>query len=62
VTNPINSKFSDPWNDASFGSLHPQGTMFSRADASVQFVRQNIDMLSYRALASRDGGEPLNSD
>jgi prepilin-type N-terminal cleavage/methylation domain-containing protein len=62
VTNPINSKFSDPWNDASFGSLHPQGAMFSRADASVQFVRQNIDMLSYRALASRDGGESLNSD
>lgn len=62
VKNPINSKFSDPWNDGSFGSLHPTGAMFSRADASVGFVRQNIDMLSYRALASRDGGEPLNAD
>ena len=62
VRNPINSKFSDPWNDASFGSLHPGGAMFSRADASVGFVRQNIDMVSYRALASRDGGEPLNAD
>jgi len=62
VTNPINSKFSDPWNDASFGSLHPGGCMFTRADGSVQFVRQNIDMLSYRALASRDGGEALNAD
>jgi len=59
---PINSKFSDPWNDASFGSLHPQGTMFSRVDASVHFVRQNIDMLSYRALASRDGGESIGGE
>jgi prepilin-type N-terminal cleavage/methylation domain-containing protein len=62
VRNPINSKFSDPWNDASLGSLHPTGCMFSRADGSVQFMRQNIDMVSYRALASRDGGEPLNAD
>jgi prepilin-type N-terminal cleavage/methylation domain-containing protein len=62
VTNPINSKFSDPWNDASFGSLHPTGCMFSRADASIHFVRQNIDMPTYRALASRDGGEPLAGD
>ena len=53
VTNPINSKFSDPWNDASFGSLHPTGCMFTRADGSVPFLRQSIDMLAYRALASR---------
>jgi hypothetical protein len=62
VKNPLNSKFSDPWNDASFGSLHPNGAMFSRADASIQFIAQNIDMLNYRALASRDGGEAVASD
>jgi prepilin-type N-terminal cleavage/methylation domain-containing protein len=62
VKNPINSKFSDPWNDASFGSLHPTGCMFSRADASIHFVRQNIDMVTYRGLASRDGGESLAGD
>jgi prepilin-type N-terminal cleavage/methylation domain-containing protein len=62
VTNPINSKFSDPWNDGSLGSLHPGGCMSTRADGSVQFVRQNIDMLTYRALASRDGGESVTSD
>lgn len=62
VRNPINSKFSDPWNDASFGSLHPGGAMFTRADASVQFVRQNINMVTYRALASRDGGETVADD
>jgi prepilin-type N-terminal cleavage/methylation domain-containing protein len=61
VKNPINSKFPD-WNDSSLGSLHPQGAMFSRADASVHFIRQNIDMLSYRALASRDGGESIGGE
>lgn len=62
ITNPINSKLSDPWNDASLGSLHPQGTMCSRADASVHFLRQNIDMPTYRAIASRDGGEPVTDN
>jgi len=62
VKNPINSKFSDPWNDGSYGSMHPSGTMFSRADASVHFVAQNIDMLVYRASASRDGGESIGVD
>jgi prepilin-type N-terminal cleavage/methylation domain-containing protein len=62
VKNPINSKLSDPWNDGSLGSLHPLGCMFSRADASVHFVRQNIDMPTFRALASRDGGESLASE
>jgi hypothetical protein len=62
VTNPINSKLADPWNDASFGSLHPAGAMFSRADGSIHYVRQNIDMPTYRALASRDGGEPIAND
>ena len=36
--------------------------MFSRADGSIHFVRQNVDMPTYRALASRDGGEPIAND
>jgi hypothetical protein len=36
--------------------------MFTRADASVQFLRQNINMVTYRALASRDGGETVAED
>jgi len=62
VKNPINSKLSDPWNDGSFGSLHPGGAMFSRADASIHFVPQNIAMPTYRALASRDGGESVANE
>lgn len=57
VKNPINSNIADFWNDGSFGSTHPNGAMFPRADASVQFVAQNIDMVAFRAIASRDGGE-----
>ena len=62
VKNPINSRVSDGWNDGSFGSLHPTGAMFARADGSVQFLRQNVDMGTYRALASRDGGETTAAD
>jgi prepilin-type N-terminal cleavage/methylation domain-containing protein/prepilin-type processing-associated H-X9-DG protein len=57
VTNPINSRFSTPWNDASFGSNHSGGAQFARADGSVQFIPDTIDMNIYRALGSRDGGE-----
>jgi len=40
-----------------FKSLHTGGAQFAMADGSVQFVQETIDMLSYRALATRDGGE-----
>jgi len=56
VTNPINSRIS-LWNDSSFGSQHPGGAQFSRADGSVQFFVQSLDMNVYRSIASRDGGE-----
>jgi prepilin-type N-terminal cleavage/methylation domain-containing protein len=62
VKNPINSRIYDFWNDGSFGSLHPNGCMFSRADGSIHFIAQNINMLTYRSLASRDGGESVASD
>lgn len=62
VKNPINSKVVDYWNDGSFGSTHAGGAMFSRADASVQFVAQTIDMATYRGLASRDGSESVTAE
>lgn len=58
VFNPINSKFSDFWNDGSFGSMHPGGAQYARADGSANFVSQTVDMNVYRATASRNGGEP----
>jgi prepilin-type N-terminal cleavage/methylation domain-containing protein len=60
VTNPINSRFSSPWNDASFGSQHSGGAQFARGDGSVQFVANSVDMNVYRSIGSRDGGEVFN--
>jgi|694.fasta_scaffold00333_20 prepilin-type N-terminal cleavage/methylation domain-containing protein len=60
VTNPLNSKISSPWNDASLGSTHSGGSQFARADGSIHFISNSIDMNVYRAAASRNGGEVLN--
>lgn len=60
VTYPINSKISLAWNDASFGSMHTGGAQFVKGDGSVHFVTQSTDMATYRAAASRDGGETVN--
>jgi prepilin-type N-terminal cleavage/methylation domain-containing protein len=62
ITYPINSKFSLKWNDGSFGSMHTGGGQFGRADGSVQFVSQSIDMGVYRAFGSRNGGETVSVD
>jgi prepilin-type N-terminal cleavage/methylation domain-containing protein/prepilin-type processing-associated H-X9-DG protein len=53
---------SDPvywsWeNNESFRSRHPGGLQFALADGSVRFVSEDIELETYRALATRDGGE-----
>lgn len=62
VTYPINSGFSLKWNDGSFGSMHTGGAQFARADGSVHFLAQSIDMAIYRAAASKNGGETASID
>ena len=63
VTNPINSIFNAnlvvPYNDVPFGSMHPGGMNACLGDGSVRYVAQNISMVTYRALASRDQGETI---
>jgi prepilin-type N-terminal cleavage/methylation domain-containing protein/prepilin-type processing-associated H-X9-DG protein len=44
-------------NVYSFRSNHPGGLQFAMADGSVHFIRENININVYRALASRAGGE-----
>jgi prepilin-type N-terminal cleavage/methylation domain-containing protein/prepilin-type processing-associated H-X9-DG protein len=64
VTNAINSIFTAnlivPYNDLPFGSMHTGGMNVAFGDGSVRFLSQNLDMTTYRALASRDGGEVLS--
>jgi prepilin-type N-terminal cleavage/methylation domain-containing protein len=45
------------FNDVSFGSVHPGGCHFAVGDSSVQFIRDDVDLTLYRALASRAGND-----
>jgi prepilin-type N-terminal cleavage/methylation domain-containing protein/prepilin-type processing-associated H-X9-DG protein len=56
----INTPGVTLYNDMAFGSFHQGGTNFVMADASVQFISGDISMNLYRALASRNGGEPVS--
>ena len=61
VVRPINtgSKINAivPFNDIPLGSMHRGGTHFVNGDGSVRFVTDSIDMVIYRAFATRDGSE-----
>lgn len=63
ITNAINSgKIANriaQYNDVPMGSEHTGGANFSLGDGSVRFIRDSIDIVTYRALASRNGGEVL---
>ena len=45
-----------------FRSLHPGGANFAMADGSVKFIKDSIDLRTYRALGTRAGGEVLSAD
>ena len=45
------------FNDIFFSSRHPGGANFCRADGSVSFVNETIEMETFKSLATRDGGE-----
>lgn len=66
VTNGINSIFTAnlivPYNDVPFGSMHQGGMNCAFGDGSVRFLRQSLSIATYRALASRNGGEVLAND
>jgi len=50
------------WPDTySFRSRHTAGLQFGYADGSVHYVNQGIDMPTYRAMATIQGGESLTA-
>ncbi|HJZ57849.1 MAG TPA: DUF1559 domain-containing protein, partial [Gemmataceae bacterium] len=65
ATNAINSGITanmiGQYNDVPLGSLHTGGANFALGDGSVRFIRDSIDMPTYRALASRNGGEVIGN-
>lgn len=58
---PINSKNESIWNGIAFGSLHPGGCQFVRADGSASFLSETMDYGIYLALGSKDGGESVQT-
>ena len=46
----------------SFRSSHPGGCNFLLCDGSVKFIKQSINMATYKALGSRNGGEVISGD
>jgi prepilin-type N-terminal cleavage/methylation domain-containing protein/prepilin-type processing-associated H-X9-DG protein len=61
TTKPINSALTSnqlvPYNDLPMGSLHTGGANFTFGDGAVRFIRETIDIATYKSLASRDQGE-----
>ncbi len=45
-----------------FRSLHPGGANFAFADGSVRFVKESVNLATYRALGTRAGGEVISAD
>ncbi len=43
--------------EMAFGSYHVGGAQFALADGSVRFMSENMDLKTYQALATRQGGE-----
>ncbi|MBR9801344.1 DUF1559 domain-containing protein [bacterium] len=48
---------SGNFNNMSFSSMHAGGTHLLLVDGAVKFASENVDMATYLATASRDGGE-----
>jgi hypothetical protein len=57
TTAPPGASKSLKVNDFYFGSHHPGGAHFAMTDASVHFLRDDMDINLYRAIGSRNGGE-----
>ncbi len=59
-TSNWNSRFA--YSNTGFKSKHPGGANFTFVDGSVHFVKATINMHTYCALGSRNGGEVISSD
>jgi len=56
-TKPGNAPASMQYNNLLYASFHPGGANFTFVDGSVHFLDDSIDIDTYLAYGSRDGGE-----
>ena len=54
--------FWDWNNNYSFASQHPGGGMFTYGDGSTRFISENINLQTYRALGTMNGGETATAE
>jgi len=54
--------FWDWNNNYSYASFHPGGGMFTFGDGSTRFIGENINLPTYRALGTMDGGEAVSAE
>jgi prepilin-type N-terminal cleavage/methylation domain-containing protein/prepilin-type processing-associated H-X9-DG protein len=57
---PVGCRFGS--SAKGFISSHPGGANFAFADGSVRFLKNSINLQTYCALGSRNGGEVISSD
>jgi len=48
--------------NGAFGSEHPSGGNFAFGDGHVSFINEDISLIVYRALSTRDGGETISQE
>ncbi|MEM7455790.1 MAG: DUF1559 domain-containing protein [Planctomycetota bacterium] len=58
---------ADTWDNkderlSAFGSGHPGGANFALTDGSTHFIRENLDMVTYQKLTTRQNGEVISVD
>ena len=49
----------DQWRKYGFNSHHPGGIQVTMGDGSVHFIAETISQITYNALGSRAGDEPI---
>ncbi len=65
LNTPVNMGVIYPAGNATgangaFSSRHPGGGLFGFGDGSVTFISETINLGTYRALSTREGGESIN--
>jgi len=58
----INVQACQNFGQFAFHSLHPGGANFAIADGSVRFVKDSVNLATYRGLGTRAGGEIISAD